>query len=105
MKKVIDGKLYNTETAEEIGSYSYSHSTDFNYVEETLYRTKKGAFFTVGEGGPMSKYSRSLGNNSTGGSSDIFTALSISEALEWCEENDVDAEIIAQYFEDKIEEA
>lgn len=55
MKKVINGKVYNTETAEEVASYSFSNSNDFRYIREKLYRTKKGNWFLYGEGGPMTK--------------------------------------------------
>ena len=67
MRRIIDGRMYNTETAVEICGISHSHYTDFHHYEETLYKTPKGAFFLVGEGGPLSKYARSLGNNSRGG--------------------------------------
>lgn len=56
MKKVIDGKLYNTESAEMIGEDSYSGYADFRHWKEQLYRTRKGNFFLYGEGGPLSCY-------------------------------------------------
>lgn len=48
MKKVIDGKLYNTATAEHLASY-YNHksASDFDLRDEDLYRTKKGTYFLV----------------------------------------------------------
>ena len=43
MKKIIDGKVYNTETADSIGSYWNGYDPrDFHYEELTLYKTKKG---------------------------------------------------------------
>ena len=102
MKKVISGRLYNTATATLIADFSYSNSSDFNHVEEGLYKTKKGSYFLAGSGGPMSKYAVSLGNNATGGSSDIIP-LSDDEAREWCERREVRADIITSEFE--IEEA
>lgn len=106
MKKIIDGKMYNTETATRIGnggSPGGVSRSDFNYYyDEDLYRTKKGAFFLVGEGGPMTKYSRNCGDNCFCGGNDFFV-LSDREALAWCERNDVDTETIQELF--KIEEA
>lgn len=102
MKKIIDGKMYNTETATWIGNGGGVSRSDFNYYDEDLYRTKKGAFFLVVEGGPMTKYSRSCGNNCTSGGSRFFV-LSDREALAWCERNDVDTDEIQEMF--KIEEA
>lgn len=85
MKKIIDGKIYNTETAEKIGFYCNGES-GFGRFEETLYKTKKGRYFTHGEGGPMTHYAKSCGQNSWTGSEDIF-ALSESEAREWAEKH------------------
>lgn len=103
MKQVIEGKVYNTETADCVAEASSSANYgDFSYWEESLYRTKKGAWFTAGHGGPMTKYARSVGSNSRSGGSGM-EALSESEALAWCERNEVNADTIAEYF--KIEEA
>lgn len=87
MKKVINGALYNTETAQRLGSWDNGcFTSDFNYCYEALYRTKSGKYFLYGEGGPMSKYSRSTGNNSWSGSSHI-EPLTLEAAREWAEEH------------------
>ena len=63
MKKIINGKKYDTETATKIGEYSNGYSTsDFHYIDETLYRKKTGEFFLYGEGGPMTRYSHACGD-------------------------------------------
>ena len=85
MKKVIDGKMYNTETAKEIADWDNGYNgSDFRCCSETLYRKKNREFFLYGDGGAMSKYSESYGND-TVGSSDI-TALSIDEVKDWLQE-------------------
>lgn len=85
MKKVIDGKTYNTATAEHLANWwNGCSSTDFGYCIEDLYRTKKGTYFIAGEGGAMSKYAQSCGYNSVCGGEDI-TPLSEFEAREWVE--------------------
>lgn len=43
MKKIINSKLYDTDTAEVIGSYGYS-GWDY-YIGEMLYRKHTGEFF------------------------------------------------------------
>lgn len=87
MKQIINGKTYNTETAECIGSYrSGCGPRDFRYVREELYRTKKGAYFTAGEGGPMTSYAVSCGDNSWCGGEEI-RPISEEEAKEWMEEH------------------
>lgn len=85
-KYVVGGKTYNTETAEHIGDYWNGFgSSDFKNCRFDLYRTKKGAFFIVGEGGPMSRFSQAYGNMTGGGSG--IEIWSEKEAKEWCEEN------------------
>lgn len=104
MKKTIDGKTYNTETAEEIGcASSHLYSSDFGFWEETLYKTKKNNFFLYGWGNPMSKYSCSVGNNGRGGSSDIIP-MTESEAIEWCEEHEQE-DTLETHFSHMLEEA
>lgn len=87
MKKIINGKLYNTETATEKGYWcNSSNSRDLDFCSETLYLKKTGEFFLHGEGGAMSKYSESLGNNSWGGGEKIIP-LTYDSAKDWAEEN------------------
>jgi hypothetical protein len=104
MKKVIDGKVYNTETAEAVYSWDNGHyAGDFKQCEETLYRTKKGVFFLYGEGGPMSKYAVPVGNNARGYGSDI-EVMTDNEAVLWLEsKNAISA--IEKLFPDYLEEA
>lgn len=64
MKQVIEGKLYDTETATEICRRDNGRGNgDFSYVREALYRTKKGRFFLAGEGGAMTHYAERCGQN------------------------------------------
>ena len=85
MKQIIEGKVYNTETAEHLANASSNESPfDFGYWDEDLYRTKNGTFFIAGEGGAMTRWSKSCGNNSTCGGSGIIP-LNESEAREWIE--------------------
>jgi len=102
MKQVIGGKVYNTETAEEIGSYANNLGTrDFRDLEETLYKTRKGNFFIAGEGGALTRWAKIAGDGS--GPGEGIEALNKQEALAWCESHDIDADIIAKHFE--VEEA
>lgn len=103
MKKVVERKLYNTETAEEIASWSNGYyGSDFRRCEESLYRTSKGAYFIAGSGGPCSKYAVPTGNGFAGGS-DLFP-VSKERAYEWLEETG-NIEAIEEHFIDEIEEA
>jgi hypothetical protein len=103
MKRVIDGKRYDTDTAQRIaGAESSCNPGDFRYWEETLYRTKRGAYFIHGEGGAMSRWSRPVGSNGQTGGEGI-EVLTEDEARQWCENRGIDADVIAEFFE--IEDA
>ena len=98
MKKIINGKKYDTETANCICVYQFSYSGDFRYVHEELYLKKTGEFFLFGEGGAMSKYAKFLGRNiGTSGDSDVFTPISVDEAKGFFEEHG-DSENYEKYF-------
>lgn len=87
MKKIINNKLYNTETAQLIGYWANTGDTrDFAYIREELYRKRTGEFFLYGEGGPMSHYSRSIGNNEWSGTEEIIP-LTWESARKWAEEH------------------
>lgn len=87
MKKVIDGKMYDTSTAKKLGEWTNGERyADFNYLEESLYRTKAGRYFIYGNGGAMTKYAESAGNNSWSSGSRI-EPVSRETAMEWAEEH------------------
>ncbi len=86
MKKIIGGKRYDTETAKEMGSYQYLYRNDFHWFAETLYRKSTGEYFLYGEGGPASRYSRSVGQNEWTGGERIIP-LTVEAAQKWAEEN------------------
>lgn len=84
MKKVINKKMYNTETAEEVARFSNGlGSTDFRSLKETLYKTKNGSWFLHGEGGAMTQYSEQCGDMSSAG--EDIKVLTNEEAYEWLE--------------------
>jgi hypothetical protein len=86
MRKIINGRTYNTATSKLIGSWDNGiYGSDFRSCDETLYKNTKGAYFLVGEGGPMSKYAVSHGNETNGGRELI--PMTASEAQDWAEEH------------------
>ena len=96
MKKIIDGKIYNTETAEclcDVGNNL--GSSDFSHNRSELFVTKKGAFFVAGGGGPLSRWAVSVGNNSTGGSVGIYL-VTRDEARAFLENDDAGEELFAR---------
>lgn len=66
--------------ADWANGYGYG---DFQYAEERMYRKRTREFFLYGEGGAMSKYVESYGNETYG--SEKIIPLSEGEAREWAE--------------------
>lgn len=106
MKKVIDGAMYNTETARKLGGWSNTYNyRDFNYCEETLYRTKSGKFFIHGEGGAMSKYAQTISSNEWSGGEKIIPCT-FDDARKWAEKHlsgDEYADIFGDPEDDSVE--
>lgn len=96
MKKIINGKRYDTDTAKEMGQDSYSNPRDFSYWCETLYRKTTGEFFLHGEGGANSKYAETIGQNEWCGGSRIMP-LTVEKAQAWAEKH-LDAEEYEKIF-------
>ncbi len=86
MKQIINNKKYDTETAREVGSNSYSQPRDFNWWSETLYCKRTGEYFLYGEGGPRSRYAEHVEQNCWRGGDKIIP-LTYEEARKWAEEN------------------
>jgi hypothetical protein len=98
MKRVIDGKVYDTEKSGLIHEWDNGlPAGDMNYCQEVLYRTKQGTYFLVGDGGAGTSYSRQIGNNLSG--DDKWSVLSEQDALEWLQSHEADADTITTYFD------
>lgn len=96
MKKIIAGAQYNTETARLVGSWDNGiYGNDFRSCSEDLYQTRSGKYFLYGEGGPMSKYAVSYGNNTSG--SEKIMDMTAADAREWAEKN-LDADEYTKEF-------
>lgn len=85
MKKVIRGRLYDTETAIRVGAIDGGGEsrTDFHFWEETLYKKRTGEYFLHCYGGAMSQYGVWHGNS--GGSGEHIKPLSYEDAKAWAE--------------------
>lgn len=80
MRKIIKGKLYDTDTAECIGSTDDGglNYNDMYYWSEDLYRKKTGEFFLFYDSGSFVC--------NIWGRGDSITPLSMAEAKEWAEQ-------------------
>ena len=86
MRKIINGKKYDTETARLVGERASNLEDNLTYVLESLYKKRTGEFFLAGEGGPMTSYRTYIDANSWRGGSKI-TPLTEAEAREWAANN------------------
>ena len=104
MKKIINGKVYDTEKAKKVASWYSSYArNDFHYYEEELYKKKTGEFFLYGEGNAASPYSRSCGQNEWCGGEKIVP-LTFKEAQEWAEKH-LDGDDYCDIFGEPDEDA
>ena len=105
MRKIIDKKIFDTETSEKIAEWDNGlYGNDFYRCEETLYVTQKGNYFLYlyGSGGPASKYAKSQGNTSC--SSEDIMFLTKEGVKDWlAKHNEID--ILEKLFSDYPEKA
>lgn len=97
MKKIINGKKYDTETAKKVG-YACANAprNDFSFWEEELYKKKTGEFFLYGHGGPATGYAKPCGNNAWQSGERIYP-ITIEKAKEWAERH-LDADEYEEIF-------
>lgn len=85
MKKVIKGKLYDTDKAKLLGGDGGNYGS-FDEWHEELYQKRTGEFFLYGEGGPRTRYAHSVGENMWSGGTMIIP-LTFETARQWAEEH------------------
>lgn len=81
MKEIINGRMYNTETAQKKGSWDDCEDPD---NVETLYQKKNGEYFLEYSVGPYSIYAIWKDDIPCGRT--FLKPISISEAVEWSED-------------------
>lgn len=96
MKKIIDGRIYDTDKAQLIGDIGGDYGDRLNSWSESLYRKRNGEYFFHGEGGPNTKYSRQISANNWSGGEEI-KPLTYAEARAWAEKH-LDPDIVIEHF-------
>ena len=85
MKKIIEGRKYDTDTAEEIATAKHGYKNEFSYYEETLYCKRTGEYFLYGYGHGDSKYAeRGFGGWGPG---EGIMPMTYEQARQWAERN------------------
>ena len=96
MKKIIRGRMFDTDTAKKLGEIEHRTRSDFEHFAEGLYITKSGKYFLCGSGGPKSHYATATSLNSwTGG--DGLIPITKEQAQEWGEKH-IPAQIYEEIF-------
>lgn len=85
MKKMINGKRYDTKTAALCGWREYGESGGSDYILEKMYQKRTGEFFLYGKGGSGTKYRKEIHMNDWVDGEQIIP-LTNDEARKWAEE-------------------
>lgn len=103
VRAIIDGKRYDTETADEVAVHHSPHLPgDFYSFSETLYRTQRGRWFLVGEGNAASPYGTPVWDGR--GPGERVMPFSDEEARDWLESREK-YDALEAYFAKFIEDA
>lgn len=85
MRKIINGRRYDTDTAKLVGSFESGYIGDLDWMNEKLYKKATGEFFLAGEGGARTRWSRRTIDGYSSGEG--ILPLTLDEAREWAEEH------------------
>lgn len=97
MRKIVNGKIYDTTTAKYMCSVSCNlYGSDFAWHDTSLYRSPKGQWFLAGEGNAYSMWGREGAGGCLPG--DGVRLLSDDQARDILEAEDMDY-LIEEYFE------
>ena len=95
MKKIIKGKLYDTDTAKRVGSACGGDG--FSSWAEDLYQKRTGEFFLFGQGGPATKYAEYVDGNNVWSNGSKIIPLNVEAARQWAEKH-LDADEYGEIF-------
>lgn len=86
MKKIINGKKYDTQTAKFLEEDYCTKGNRSDFYCETLYVKKTGEFFIYGEGNATSPYHR-IDNSGMMCHGEKIVPISVEEAKRWVEKH------------------
>jgi hypothetical protein len=98
MKKVINGRRWDTDKANLVCEAQFGSPRDLDYVKEGLYQTPRSKrYFLAGEGGPLSIFAHCDGNSCCGGEKIIPID---TEVARWLAEMNAPEETVKKFFEE-----
>lgn len=95
MKRIINGKIYNTNTAIRIAHWDNGKYQNYfnNYAYNSLYKTKKGQFFATGNAGFIAENEDEYCHDKQ------MVLLTKNQALEWIAYHSIDPDDIKDITE------
>ena len=89
MRKVVKGKVVDTERMQKLAEVRFGNLTDYNYVWETLfYDPESKLLYLYGRGGAASRYAEAVGVNQWSEGEKLMK-ITKGLALQWLEENGI----------------
>lgn len=102
MRRVIDGKIYDTETAALLHYWDNGNNGRFHFRTKALYRTPKDRYFLVHEGGAMTDMAKQVDSNNVSGS-EAMEVIDRETAIRFLESHG-GSEVLIREFPDAVEE-
>lgn len=89
MRKVVKGKVVDTERMQKLAEVRFGNLNDYNYVWESLfYDPDSKSFYLYGRGGAASRYAEAVGVNQWSEGEKLMK-ITKGLALLWLEENGI----------------
>ena len=89
MKKVVKGRIIDTDKMVKVSEVRFGNVTDYNYVWETLYFDPESkSFYLYGRGGAASRYAEAVGVNQWSEGEKLMK-ITKGLTLRWLEENQI----------------
>jgi len=89
MRRVVKGKVVDTERMQKLAEVRFGNLTDYNYVWESLfYDPDSKSFYLYGRGGTASRYAEPVGIDQWSEGEKLLR-LTKGLALQWLEENQI----------------
>jgi len=89
MKKVVKGRIIDTDKMVKVSEVRCGNVTDYNYVRETLYFDPESKlFYLYGRGGAASRYAEAVGINQWSEGEKLMK-ITKGLALQWLEKNGI----------------
>lgn len=98
MKRVYNGKIFDTEKSTKLCELSMGSIEDFNFIGCKLYVSPRShTFFLAGKGGPMSIFSKTNPDGTTYGTEGIIP-ITGEMAFQYMKRENVPMETIKKYL-------